>query len=157
MEKSIALQTTSQVFKTQHFQYRGHGFDPWSGNPLCHVAQPQKNIFCFFWSGHSWISITLDCVDSVPLAVRVSLIFCMNMSCKVCIWCLYILRNFFQSLWISTGQEKAFTRQRMSANLRSERSENVSDHFMDVHILFPSLPPGGEFSVNLLQIPLSYW
>ena len=36
---------------------------------------PQKKMIFFFWSGHSWISVTLEYVDSVPLAVRFSLIF----------------------------------------------------------------------------------
>ena len=29
------------VVKTPHFQCKGHGFDPWSGNydPMCHAAK----------------------------------------------------------------------------------------------------------------------
>ena len=35
----------SPVVKTQHFHSRGHRFDPWSGNPICHmVCQKKKKV-----------------------------------------------------------------------------------------------------------------
>ena len=42
----------------------------------------------------------------------------------------------------------ALAKKRLSPVSPTRSSENVSDHFICVHILLPSLPPGGEFSVN---------